>query len=104
MKFAAALIPILLLGMACRGALVPYVTEFIVPFDMPIDDLKTVVANQLSHNEFRTSEFTTDGVAVKGLVYRATYNGSEKSVSPPYITSETDLPPPNTSWSETALT
>lgn len=82
MKFAAALVPLLLLGTICRAALVPYVTEFIVPFDMPVDDLKTVAANQLSHNEFRTSEFTTDGVLVKGLVYRTTYNGSERSVSP----------------------
>jgi hypothetical protein len=62
-----------------------YITEMIVPFDMPMDDLKNALLNQLSHNDFKTNSFSTDHVDVSQLVYKATYNGANRTLDPPYL-------------------
>ncbi len=60
-------------------------TEIIVPFDMPMDDLKTAALNQLSRNDFKTNQFSGDQVRVSKLVYKTTYNGSGRIVTPSYM-------------------
>ena len=35
-----------------------YVTEIIIPFDMPMTDLSIAANNQLSRNDFKTSSFS----------------------------------------------
>jgi hypothetical protein len=73
-----------------------YITERLVPFDLPADDLKVAVERQLSHDDFLTDHFTTDHVAVSKLVYKATYNGSGRTVDPPYA-------PPNLATSHSNM-
>ncbi len=62
-----------------------YVTEMIVPFDIPTEDLSEAVSTQLSRNDFRTNNFTTDSVEVSKLIYKTHYNGSNRTVDPRYI-------------------
>ena len=61
----------------------PFITEFIIPFDLPINDFKAAAANQISRNEFHTSTFTTDNITVSNLIYKTSYNGSNIIVDPP---------------------
>ena len=35
-----------------------YVTEIIIPFDMPMTDLSIAADNQLSRNDFKTNSFS----------------------------------------------
>lgn len=61
-----------------------YITEFITPFDLPVNDLRVAVANQLSRNDFKTPSFTTDNVKVSNLIYKSKYNGTDRVVDPKY--------------------
>jgi hypothetical protein len=71
-----------LLAIQLTNQIGPLITEYIVPFDLPIDDLKATAANQISRNQFKTNTFTTDNVTVSKLIFKTTYNGSNKIVDP----------------------
>jgi len=78
----------LLLIISClnpAAAATTYITERLVPFDVPADDLRVVVQKQLSADDFLTNHFSNDHVEVTKLVYRATYNGTGRVVDPPYF-------------------
>ena len=59
-----------------------FVTEMIVPFDMPVDDLQSASKKQLSRNDFKTNTFKSVYVNVSNMVYKTTYNSSERVVTP----------------------
>ncbi len=77
------LISFLLIGSTVQ--LSPFITEFIVPFDLPADDAKLAVNNQISRNDFKTNTFNTDNVTVSKLIYKSIYNGSNRIVDPKYF-------------------
>ena len=60
----------------------PFITEFITPFDLPVDDFNVVINNQLSRNDFKTRNFTADNFTISKLVYKSTYNGTNRTVDP----------------------
>ncbi len=60
----------------------PFITEFIIPFDLPINDLKAAASNQLSRNEFKTNTFKTDNITVSKLIFKTVYNGSNRIIDP----------------------
>lgn len=61
-----------------------FVTEIISPFNIPMDDLELAAKSQLSRNDFKTNHFTSHGVEVSKLIYKTTYNSSERIISPKY--------------------
>jgi len=67
---------LVILLIALANAFVPFVTEYIVPFDLPTNDLKDVSQNQLSKNDFLTNNFTSNKIKISSLIYQTTYNGS----------------------------
>ncbi len=82
--FKSKLIINLLISLLIVGTiqLSPFITEFIVPFDLPADDAKLAASNQISRNDFRTNTFNTDNVTVSKLIYKSIYNGSNRIVDP----------------------
>ena len=50
-----------------------------------MDDLKLAASAQLSRNDFKTTNFITSGVDISKLIYKTTYNGSERVIDPRYI-------------------
>ena len=75
----------ILISSCCPAAASTYITERLVPFDLPPNDLSVAVQKQLSRDDFLTAHFTTDHVAVTKLVYKATYNGAGRIVDPPCL-------------------
>lgn len=47
----------------------PFIAEYIIPFDIPVNDLKQAVAIQLSRDDFKTNSFSSDNVSVSHLIY-----------------------------------
>ena len=69
---------LLLVGLASST-----ITEFISPFNLPVDDLSLATSKQLSRSDFQTTNFTSPSkVAVSGLIYQCTYDGSQRVVDP----------------------
>lgn len=71
-----------------------YVTEIIIPFDMPMSDLSIAAKNQLSRNDFKTNSFSGENITVSNLIYKSSYNGTQRTVDPPYLSNHlVDNPP-----------
>lgn len=62
----------------------PFIAEYIIPFDIPVNDLYQAVSNQLSRNDFKTNSFSSDNVTVSHLIYQSHYNDQNRSIIPPY--------------------
>lgn len=62
----------------------PFIAEYIIPFDIPVNDLKQAVSVQLSRDDFKTNSFSSDNVSVSHLVYQSHYNGLNRTVFPEY--------------------
>jgi hypothetical protein len=86
-------------GRCADGSGETYVTEMIVPFDMPMDDLKIAASEQLSRDDFKTSSFEGSNITVSKLVYKTTYNGSERVLTPPYLMNHAVTIRQGTRWS-----
>lgn len=84
MAKASLIINILIsfLAIWSSSQLQPLITEFIVPFDLPVNDLNAAASNQLSRNEFKTNTFKTDNVTVSKLTFKSIYNGKNRIIDP----------------------